>query len=70
MLPAGATMFGACFFRIVWVVVIFPYHRTMQFLLGCYPISWLLVSLFNCIMLYIVLKKIFRQRRTAAVLAG
>ena len=69
MLPAGATMFGACIFRIFWVVVIFPHHRTMQFLLGCYPISWLLVSLFNCIMLYIVLKKIFRKEAGQSRLA-
>ena len=70
MLPTGASLFGACFFRIFWVVAIFPHHQTMQFLLGCYPISWLLVSLFNCIMLYIVLKKIFRRRRAAAVPAA
>ena len=70
MLPTGASLVGACFFRIFWVVAIFPHHRTMQFLLGCYPISWLLVSLFNGIMLYIVLKKIFRQRRAAAVPAA
>ena len=61
MLPTGASLLGACFFRIFWVVAVFPHHRTMQFLLGCYPISWLLVSLFNCIMLYLVLKKIFRR---------
>ena len=70
MLPTGASLFGACFFRIFWVVVVFPYHRTMQFLLDCYPISWLLVSLFNCIMLYIVLKQIFRRRRDTAGLAA
>ena len=62
MLPTGASLVGACFFRIFWVAAIFPYHRTMQFLLGCYPISWLLVSLFNGIMLYIVLKRLFRPQ--------
>lgn len=61
MLPTGASLIGACFFRIFWVVAVFPHHRTIQFLLGCYPISWLLVSVFNGIMLYIVLKKIFRK---------
>ena len=61
-LPTGASLLGACFFRIFWVTTIFPYHRTIQFLLGCYPVSWLLVSVFNCVMLYAVLKKLFRRK--------
>ena len=69
MLPTGASLVGACFFRILWVVAIFPHHRTIQFLLGCYPVSWLLVTVFNSIMLYLVLKKIFKKETGQSRLA-
>lgn len=58
VLPTVSSMVGGCFFRIFWVLIIAPYHHTLQFLLACYPISWIMVSSFNCIMLYIILKKI------------
>ena len=41
-----ASLTGACFFRIVWVLWILPWHRTFTMLLLSYPISWLLVAVF------------------------
>jgi len=69
MLPTGASLLGACFLRIAWVTMIFPGRPTLPFLLACYPISWLLVSIFNCIMLWLVLKKIFRRELGRSKLA-
>lgn len=63
VLPTISSMIGACIFRIFWVVVIAPRHHTMQFLLACYPISWIMVSAFNCTMLYVILRRI-RQRQS------
>ena len=66
VLPTASAMVGACFFRIFWVLVIAPHHHTLQFLLACYPISWIMVAPFNCIMLYFILKKIRRRQSLAA----
>ena len=61
IVPTACTMIGACFFRIAWVFLVFPFWRNMNVLFLCYPVSWFLVSLFTGIMLYIYLKKIFRE---------
>lgn len=45
--PAIVTLGGACGLRIIWVLFVFPYHRTLPFLLLCFPISWIVVSAIN-----------------------
>ena len=45
--PAVVTLLGACLLRILWVLFVFPLHRTLPFLLLCFPISWLVVAVIN-----------------------
>ena len=45
--PAIVTLVGACLLRILWVFFVFPHHKTLPFLILCFPISWLLVSIVN-----------------------
>ena len=47
----------ACVFRILWILFIFPHHRTLGGLLMCFPVSWLLVSAVSGIYLAIVFKR-------------
>ena len=50
----------ACIFRILWILFIFPHHRTLGGLLFCFPVSWLLVSIVSGIYLAIVFKRELR----------
>ena len=38
--PTIITLTGACFVRIIWVITIFQYFRSLKMLLIVYPISW------------------------------
>lgn len=55
--PAIVTLGGACLLRILWVVIAFPYHRTLPFLVLCFPLSWIVVSAINGASLYGILKE-------------
>ena len=55
--PMITILVGVCGFRIFWVYVIFPLHRSMESLMFSYPISWSLVSLVNGALLYYLLSK-------------
>ncbi|MBP5183154.1 MAG: MATE family efflux transporter [Lentisphaeria bacterium] len=56
--PALVIFLGVCVFRVIWVFTVFPRHKTMQMLFLSYPISWIAVSIFNGIMLYVVCHKL------------
>lgn len=56
--PMVITLLGACLFRIEWVTFVFPFNRTLSFLMLCMPISWIAVSLVNGPYLYSKLKEL------------
>lgn len=39
--PSVIAVFGTCVLRLVWLFVAFPANQTFEFLLLCYPISWI-----------------------------
>jgi len=59
--PMVVTLLGACVFRVVWVVWVFPLRPTMEFLLLSYAVSWILVCLVDGGILQIVCRKLFRD---------
>lgn len=50
------SVIGVCGFRVTWQLLIFPIHRTLEFLYISYPISWLGTGIVYCIA-YLFLKK-------------
>ena len=54
--PAIVTLAGACLLRVLWVVFVFPFHKTLPFLMLCFPISWFVVSAVNGEYLWRVLR--------------
>ena len=60
--PMIVILVGVCGFRIFWVCVIFPLHRSMTSLVCSYPISWALVSIVNGLLLYYLLSKLLSRR--------
>ena len=55
--PTIVTLMGACAFRVGWVFTIFPLNRCMESLMISYPVSWLLVSLVNGAMLFVICRR-------------
>ena len=44
--PALLTIFGTCVLRLVWIFIVLPIWPGFSQLMYCYPISWILTSLF------------------------
>ena len=61
--PAIVTLVGACLLRVLWVLFVFPLHKSLPFLMLCFPISWLVVSIVNGEYLW----RLLRGKRTRCV---
>ena len=55
------TLFCACIFRVFWVMVVFPSYRSFFGLFISYPISWIMVTTLNSIVLFIAFKKLKKE---------
>ena len=58
VLPLIVAIMGTCLFRIVWILLVFPYFGTLEALYILYPISWSICALGNAVMCIITMKKI------------
>ncbi len=61
--PFLLTFFSVCVMRVVWIGTIFRAHRTIPVLMLSYPISWILATLTNGILLYYACKRLNRAKR-------
>lgn len=57
MTPTMITIFGTCVFRILWVMTLFPRHRSFGFLLYVYPASWLITGTLVLTAYFLICKK-------------
>ena len=55
--PMILSVIGTVGTRIVWIYLVFPYHRALDFLFMSYPVSWLLTIIMQVICFYFVRKK-------------
>ncbi|MBQ9336834.1 MAG: MATE family efflux transporter [Lentisphaeria bacterium] len=60
--PTIVSLTGACFFRIAWIIFIFPLNPKMETLIFSYPSSWTMVTIINGILLYFVIRGMFRRQ--------
>lgn len=56
--PMILSVIGTVGTRIVWIYIIFPCHRSLDFLFISYPVSWLLTIVMQVICFYFVRKKV------------
>ena len=56
--PMILSVIGTVGTRIVWIYVMFPCHRSLDFLFISYPVSWLLTIVMQVICFYFVRKKV------------
>ena len=61
MVPALICMIGTCGFRLIYVLVIFPFFRTPQMLLLVYPITWILTGIVMNTAYFRVRKTVFAR---------
>ena len=59
--PMILSVIGTVGTRIVWIYVIFPCHRSLDFLFISYPVSWLLTIVMQVICFYFVRKKVHNR---------
>ena len=57
--PMILSIIGTVGTRIVWILGLFPHHRTLSFLFISYPASWLLSIVMQVICLYFVRKRVY-----------
>ena len=62
VMPAVITLIGVCVLRVVWVYTVFPVHPTMGNLMLSYPITWGITAIANGYYLYLVCRKLFRNK--------
>lgn len=60
--PMILSVIGTVGTRIVWIYVIFPCHRSLDFLFISYPVSWLLTIVMQVICFYFVRKKVHNSQ--------
>ncbi len=61
IVPTFTTIMGACVFRIIWVVAVFPQYKTLSSLMISYPISWTMIAACNGLLLFFVFRKMLRK---------
>lgn len=57
LIPTYITLFGICFVRIAWILLVAIKHGTLLSIIYAYPISWIVTTLMTIIYYFIVKKK-------------
>ena len=60
--PALSTILGTCGARVLWAKYVFPCYGTMESLLLCYPVSWLVVTICNLFILIYICRCLLKKR--------
>ena len=61
--PMILSIIGTVGTRIVWIFMLFPQHRSLEFLFISYPASWLLTIVMQVICFYFVRKQVYAKGR-------
>lgn len=59
--PMVLSIIGTVGLRIVWILWLFPMHRSLRFLFISYPASWFLTIVMQVICFYFVRRKVHRE---------
>lgn len=54
VMPMIISIMGICVFRVVWILTLFPHYPTLETLYISYPITWILTSVINGAVFYIL----------------
>ena len=57
--PMVVSVMGICVFRILWIVLIYPFNPTLDMLYLSYPISWIITFVVHLVCYFVVRRKRF-----------
>ena len=63
LVPMLIVLFGTCIFRVVWVLVVFPFNPVYVNVVASYPVSWILTLIIVSIFFIIL----YNKRRKSAI---
>ena len=70
IMPMIVSLLGACAFRVIWVLAIFPLYHTQFSLYISYPISWSITFATHFICYLVVRKKIYAKMDEGTVVSA
>ena len=56
--PMIVSLLGACGIRILWIMTVFQFSKTLPTLYLCYPVSWFTTAMAHLICIFFALKKL------------
>lgn len=59
--PTLITLAGSCGLRILWVYTVFAANPSLEVLYGCFPTTWMVTFICQCVFYYAVRNKKFRE---------
>ena len=59
--PAVAAILGVCVYRVLWILYVFPFHHTYNYVVVTFPVSYIIVAVLSGITLFFVLRKFKRE---------
>ena len=60
-LPTVSMVIGVCGVRLLWLWFVFPQFRTLDMIYICYPISWLVTTVFEAVLWIDTHKKLMNE---------
>lgn len=61
MAPMFFAILGTVGTRIVWIFLLFPHYRSLDFLFISYPVSWILSSIMQAVCLFFVVRHVKKK---------
>lgn len=62
ILPSVMIIIGTVVFRVIWILIFFPTHKSYQTIALTYPLSWLIINIAMLIAYYFISKKTFVEK--------
>lgn len=68
--PMITSLLGVCGFRLLWVAFVFPHFRTPEMLYITFPVTWVLTSIAQVTIFFIVRKRAYAKVRNGPLPGG
>lgn len=62
-LPTILMLISICGVRLLWIYTVFASHRTLEAIYFCYPLSWVICSIIQCILWFYLHKQFLKQEQ-------
>ncbi len=59
--PMLVSLMGACGIRILWIMTVFQFSKTLPTLYFCYPVSWFTTAMAHLVCIFFALKKLKKE---------